>query len=82
MSEEQAGAAAEASRAGSPDSGWPQRQAFRYLNARFGPDWLYKAPETFENLVERWIWCVANGTEGLGESCIDAIAAHCLERET
>jgi hypothetical protein len=83
VSEEQAaGVTAEAVRAGSPEPGWPQRQAFRYLNARFGPAWVYKAPETFENLVERWIWSVANGTAELGESCIAAIEAHCTERET
>ena len=81
VSDEQAGVTTEAARESSPDPGWQQRQAFRYLSARFGPDWLYRAPESFENLVERWIWSVASGTEEFGESCIAAIEAHCAERE-
>ncbi len=83
VSEEQAaaGVTAEAGHGSNPEPGWEQGQALRYLNARFGPDWLYRAPETFGNLVERWIWSVANGTPEFGESCISAIEAHCAERE-
>ena len=58
-----------------------QKQAARYLAARFGPDWLYRAPETIGNIVEQWIWSVASGAPGYGETCIAAVEAHCAERE-
>ena len=76
MSEEQvAEAEAEAS------AGWQQEQAARYLTAAYGPDVIYRAPETFSNLVERWIWSVASGLPDFGETCMTAIEAHCAERE-
>jgi len=43
-------------------------QAKRYLTAVYGPDWVYKAPELFSNLVEQWIWAVAAGDAELGET--------------
>ena len=49
-------------------------QARRYLEARYGDAVWFRAPETFENVLERWIWAVASGAEGtLGEECIAAI---------
>lgn len=81
MSEEQAaGVTTEAPRAPNPD--WQQKQAGRYLKAVYGPDAIYRAPETFSNLVEQWIWSVASDTAEFGESCMAAIEAHCAERET
>lgn len=54
-----------------------REQAKRYLEARYGPDVWFRAPETFENAVERWIWAVASGYEDTtGEDCITAIEAH------
>lgn len=74
MSEDQAttaGAAAD----------WRREQAGRYLSARFGAAWTYKAPETFENLIERRIWSVACGAPAVGETCVAAVEAHLGERE-
>jgi hypothetical protein len=53
-----------------------QQQAARYLTARFGEGYAYRAPETFGNVVERWIWALAAGSGGLAESCISSIEAH------
>lgn len=43
-------------------------QASRYLQAVYGPDVVYRAPETFGNLVERWIWAVAAGAPQMAEA--------------
>lgn len=48
-------------------------QAHRYLVARFGKDYGYRAPETFENLLERWIWAVAADADVLAEECMSRI---------
>jgi hypothetical protein len=53
---------------------WRRDQATRYLATMFGPDWIYRAPETFEG-VNRWIWAVANEQPDFGEKCIGAIEA-------
>lgn len=51
-----------------------REQARRYLEARYGESVWFKAPETFDNVLEQWIWSVANDCEGtLGEECITAI---------
>lgn len=50
-------------------------QAARYMTARFGPDYVYKAPETFENVLERWIWAVGADEMGLAEQCMIEIEA-------
>ena len=54
-----------------------REQAHRYLVARFGDDYVYRAPETFSNVVERWIWALAAGSGAMAEQCIAAIEAHC-----
>jgi hypothetical protein len=51
-------------------------QAHRYLRARYGDDYIYRAPETFENLLERWIWAVGADAESLAEECMKAIEEH------
>lgn len=53
-----------------------RKQAQRYLEARYGKDYVYRAPETFENVLERWIWAVAAGTPELAEECMTQIEAH------
>jgi hypothetical protein len=58
-----------------------REQARRYLEAQYGKDVWYAAPETFNNMLERWIWAVASGCEGtLGEECTAAIEAHMAAR--
>lgn len=47
--------------------------ANRYLRARYGPDVVYRAPETFENMLERWIWAIGAGVPELAHSSIAAI---------
>lgn len=59
-----------------------REQARRYLEAQYGPDVWFAAPETFNNVLERWIWAVASGCEDtLGEDCITAIEAHAKARQ-
>lgn len=36
-----------------------RNDARRYMVAVYGPGWTFKAPETFENLLERWLWAVS-----------------------
>ena len=50
-----------------------RKQARRYLEARFGKDVWFRAPETFENLLERWIWAVASNAPELAEESLAAI---------
>lgn len=51
-----------------------REQARRYMEARFGKNVWFKAPETFGNVLERWIWSVASSAEdSVGEECIQAI---------
>ena len=44
--------------------------ASRYLRAVCGPDYIYRAPETFGNLLERWIWAVSAGDPEIAHACI------------
>lgn len=48
-------------------------QAHRYLVARFGDSYVFRAPETFDNVLERWIWAVAAGNVEYSEECIAKI---------
>ena len=58
-----------------------REQATRYLTARYGTDVWYRAPETFGNMLERWIWAVASRAEdSLGEECMKAIEEHLTSR--
>lgn len=56
-----------------------RKQAQRYLEARYGQDIWYRAPETFANTLERWIWAVASDAPALAEDCIAAIEQHFAE---
>lgn len=35
-------------------------QAGRYFNARYGKDYVYRAPETFPSLFERWMLAITD----------------------
>jgi hypothetical protein len=51
-------------------------QARRYLEARYGENVWYRAPETFSNTVERWIWAIASDAPSMAAECIEAIENH------
>ena len=51
-------------------------QASRYLKARYGEDYVYRAPETFQNVLERWIWGVAADSATIAEESIKTIEEH------
>lgn len=61
---------------------WAQDHARRYLEARYGKDVWFRAPETFGNAVEAWIWAVASDAPDLAEEHIKAIEAHFAEAGT
>lgn len=57
-----------------------REQASRYLAAVYGKNVGFRAPETFDNVLERWIVAVAGGSEDtLGEECMQAIEAKMAE---
>ena len=60
--------------------GTVRRQASRYLEARYGKNVWFKAPETFDNVLERWIWAVASDAGDLAEKCMTEIEEHFSER--
>ena len=51
-------------------------QARRYMEARFGKDVWFRAPETFSNILEQWIWAVASGHLDYAEARITEIEQH------
>jgi hypothetical protein len=51
-------------------------QAKRYLESVYGNDVWYRAPETFANLVERWIWNIASGITDYGDKVMTEIETH------
>lgn len=52
-------------------------QARRYMEAAYGPNVWFTAPEAFDNILERWIWAVASGHEGVtGEQAVAEIEEH------
>ena len=57
-----------------------RKQAQRYLEARYGQSVWYRAPETFGNTLERWIWAVASNVPELAEECMTAIEQHFADR--
>jgi hypothetical protein len=59
-----------------------RNQARLYLEARYGKDVWFRAPETFENLVERWIWTIASGLPDPGYELISQIEAHWEAKNT
>jgi hypothetical protein len=79
----------------SDEDGWRERaeaaerklaevrnDAHRYLVAVYGPNYVYKAPETFGNLVERWIWAVAAEVPEMAHASIADIERRCAERDS
>ena len=50
-----------------------QKMAHRYLVACYGKSYIFRAPETFENLLERWIWAVGAGEAEFAEQQMTAI---------
>ena len=56
-----------------------QDHANLYLRAAYGPDVVYRAPETFRNMLERWIWAVAAGVPEIAHACIADIERYAAE---
>ena len=54
--------------------------AHRYLKAAYGPEYVYRAPETFGNPVERWIWAVASRVPEFAHASIETIERRCAEQ--
>lgn len=54
-------------------------QANRYFTAVYGPDWVYKAPEQFPNLVEQWIWALAASDLNLAEYVMTRLETMAVE---
>jgi hypothetical protein len=38
-----------------------KKQIHRYFVVVHGEDYVYRAPETFDNVLERWMYAVMNG---------------------
>lgn len=38
-----------------------QSQVHQYFTALYGENYVYRAPETFDNALERWMLLVASG---------------------
>lgn len=53
----------------------------RYMTAVHGKDWVYRAPETFGNLVERWLLAVASGDVDFAGEQISEIERLAAERD-
>ena len=51
-------------------------QARRYMVARYGESVWFRAPETFPNVVEQWIWGVASAEPEYAEARIAEIEQH------
>jgi hypothetical protein len=64
------------------EAGMIRDHASRYLRAVYGPDYIYRAPETFGNLLERWIWAVAAGVPEIAHASIADIERHCAQRDS
>jgi hypothetical protein len=56
-----------------------QGQARRYLEARYGESVWFRAPETFGNWFERWVWAVSGDHVDLAEECMTAIEKNMRE---
>jgi hypothetical protein len=50
-----------------------QDQAKRYMEAAYGKSVWYRAPETFDNAVERWIRALAEGNFDTAEATMTTI---------
>jgi hypothetical protein len=56
-----------------------QEHVGRYFRARYGDDYVFKAPETFPNALERWMLYIASGNEGgdaMAETTMKDIEEH------
>lgn len=51
-------------------------QARRYLEARYGRDVWFRAPETLGNVPEQWIRAVASGEGAFAEERMSSIEQH------
>jgi hypothetical protein len=51
-----------------------QAQVHAYFTALYGENYVYRAPETFDNALERWMLLVASGD-------LDAAASQMAEIE-
>ena len=69
----------EPQRARREGASWMPEQARRYLAARYGDGVWFRAPETFGNYVERWIWAVASGSAEIAEQSMTAIEKNMKE---
>jgi hypothetical protein len=49
----------------------------RYFVARYGANYAFRAPETFDNALERWMLYVAGGSGDLAEQEIVKIEVMC-----
>ena len=49
----------------------------RYFVARYGEDYTFKAPETFDNALERWMLYVAMNAEDMASQEMAKIEAWC-----
>ena len=50
-----------------------RNQSVRYFRAVHGDAWVYKAPEQWQNMVERWMWALACGDLDDAEATIARI---------
>jgi hypothetical protein len=50
-----------------------QDQARRYMVAAYGEAVWFRAPETFNNVLERWIWAVSGAHIDMAEECMSKI---------
>jgi hypothetical protein len=48
-------------------------QAQRYLDAAYGKEWHFRAPEAFDNALERWIVYLALGSREMAADTISRI---------
>jgi hypothetical protein len=48
-------------------------QARRYMETVYGKSVWFRAPETFENVLERWIWALASDAPEMAEECMARI---------
>ena len=58
-----------------------REQAHRYMVACFGKDYVWRAPETFDNRLVRWIWALAMERLDFAEVQMSWIEAKAAEME-
>lgn len=56
-----------------------QNQIGRYFVARYGNEVGFRAPETFDNALERWMLYVSGGSMDLAEKEMALIERKCAE---